>query len=256
MKRDPRNRWSPARVPGLTVAELRREMALAPPRFLAACLEHPEFGEAEAISLLRNRRAPTALLETIAADRRWRRCYEIKALLALHPASTLRLGRKLLPQLHWRELGRVGAAPRLHPVLRRMAEELLAARCEELSTGERVTLARTVPRALFTPLSEGSDPRVISSLLWNPRLLEGDAAAIAGRSRLGPEGLRRVADHPRWSRNRAVRLALAENPRTPAAVSLRLLTGLSPADLRDLARNAKVPTLVRVGAQRTLDSAR
>jgi hypothetical protein len=52
-----------------------------------------------------------------------------------------------------------------------------------------------------------------------------------------------------------VRLALLSNPRTPVPVALQLVEKLSLRDLRQLIKDDKVPTIVRVGADRRLDRA-
>ena len=65
--------------------------------------------------------------------------------------------------------------------------------------------------------------------------------------------LRRLAEHAEWGGRRDVRLALATNPRTPVPQALRLVDGLGVADLKRLVNDDKVPTIVRIGASRTVE---
>src|SRR2546428_273894 len=136
--------------------------------------------------------------------------------------------------------------------LRRRAEQLLSERCAEMTEGEMVALAHIVGRFLIKALSQSERPRVVSALLGNAHLVEEDVVAIARSSATPPEILRAVARSDRWSSSRAVRLALTRNPATPVPESLRCLGGLLAGDLEALARDARVPKIVRIGAERRL----
>ena len=230
----------------------RPNLAAVPPESLDEALGRPDLQEQELLQLLRNRRATTSQLQRIGARPSWLRSHAVKRGLVQHPRCPLPLGRRLLPHLYWQELAMACEDLRLHPVLRRQAEELLKVRAPELTLGERITLARRATPPVIAVLAEGSDPPVLQSLMGNPRLLEPEAVLIARRERTPVESLGRLARHPRWGACRAVRMALTQNPRTPAQVALELLRRLSPNDLRQVAKDDKVPKLIRIGADRVL----
>jgi hypothetical protein len=204
------------------------------------------------VLLLRNRQATPRLLLKIGRNPGWTRSYEIKKLLVRHPRLPLVLARGLLPHLFWKELAELSSDPRVHPAVRRQAEQLLAIRLEELSLGERVSLARRASRGLIGPLIETGEGPVLRGLLGNNRLVEMEAVRMASCPCKSPDLFRYLAGHPKWSVRRSVRLALLRNPRTPVPVALRLVGELPRRDLRELVRDVKVPKIVRVGADRRL----
>ena len=237
---------------GASVEQLRSHLPTAPPAFLEGALNNPGLGPEEMLSLLRNRQATSQLLLKIGRDPRWTRNYEIKKQLVRHPHLPLVVARNLLPHMFWKELAEAAADARLHPVVRRQAERLLALRLEELSLGERVALARRASRGLIGPLIDMSEGPVLRGLLGNSRLVELEAVRVASCACGQPDLFRQLAGHPKWSVRRSVRLALLRNPRTPVPAALSLVEKLSLRDLRELVKDVKVPRIVRVGADRRL----
>lgn len=234
------------------VGQLREHLASAPPAFLEGALDNPGLGQTELLFLLRNRQATPQILLDIGRDSRWTRSHEVKKQLVRHPRVPLVVARALLPHLFWRELAEVSADARVHPVVRRQAEQLIRIRLEELSLGERISLARQASRGLIGPLIDTREGPVLRGLLGNSRLVETEAVRMAACPCDSPDLFRHLAGHPKWSLRRSVRLALLRNPRTPVAVALRLIGKLPPRDLRELLKDVKVPRIVRVGADRRL----
>ena len=155
-----------------------------------------------------------------------------------------------LSRLPWTALVELTAAPRTNPVLRRDAERILGRRLSELALGERVSLARRAVRALLPSLAAGGEPAVTRALLGNPRLVENDVIEWAGDEEASADVLREIAHHPVWGTRRRVRFALAANPRTPAGTALGVAKTLEPSDLQLLSRDATVPTIIRIAADR------
>jgi hypothetical protein len=236
-----------------TVAELRRYVLTAPEAFLDGAIDNPHLGDEEMPLLLRNRRASATLLTRIGRDRRWTRNSEVRRLLVQHPQVPMGLARTLLSHLFWKDLLEVSVNLRVHPVIRRQAERMLQVRVEDLALGEKITLARRAPRAVIASLIHSDDPRLLRAVLGNVTLIEQDAVTIAKAGRTGDDVLAHVAAHPRWGVRRAVRQALIRNPRTPVPVALRMIGGLTRRDLQELIRDAEVPKIVRVGAERRLE---
>jgi hypothetical protein len=232
--------------------ELRRRLSTAPPAFLDGALGNPSLGLEELLLLLRNRRAPSAVLSRVGQNPVWLRKREVCRLLAQHPLLPLGVARDLLVRLGWKDLLEVAVSPRAHAFVRRQAERLLQVRMEELTAGERVSLARRAPRAVLGSLIHSDDSRVLCSMLGNPALGEPEAVRVAGTRRAGSEVLVALAGHPRWGVRQSVRSALLCNARTPVPVALRLVAELSSRELRRLIADPAVPKIVRVGAERRL----
>jgi hypothetical protein len=101
-------------------------------------------------------------------------------------------------------------------------------------TGYRISLARraiagAVQRLLFDP-----DPRVVRTLLGNPRITEAEVVKLAASRRADPQALEIVARDDRWNARYPVKVALANNPATPVRIALGLLPYLMRQDLRAL----------------------
>jgi hypothetical protein len=232
--------------------ELALHLPDAPPAYLADALDNPALVPDHVAALLRNRGAPGSVLRRVARTSEWTRLYDVKRGLVAHPNTPPAVSRSLIHHLYWRDLSEIAADLRVHPLLRRRAEELLRVRLTEMAQGERIALARRAVRGLIGPLSETGEPRVLRALLGNPRLVEGDAVRIARAAQTPGEILRDLADDARWGERQAVRLALLRNPRTPVHAGLRVLSRLPRPDVRRVHGDAAVPEVVRRAAAHRL----
>jgi hypothetical protein len=232
-------------------ADLRQRLKTAPLSYLQGAIENPSLSEEEVVLLLKNRSAASVLVR-VGRDRRWTKSYEVKKALVHHPKTPATLARSFLPHLYWKDLADAAEDPRVPPAVRKQAEEVLKRRLEELTQGERITLARRASRGVIGALAESSEPRVLKALLGNVRMMEHDALRIASNALAPRDVLRVLADHPAWGLRYTVRLSLIRNSRTPVPVALRLMEGLPHQDLLQLSRDGSVPKIVRVGADRRL----
>jgi hypothetical protein len=122
-----------------------------------------------------------------------------------------------------------------------------------MALGEQISLARRATRALIPQLLEAEEPRVMRSLLANERLIETEATRIASSERASGGLLTYLSTHPRWGSSREVHLALLHNTGTPVPASLGILRRLHKTDLLNLAAEAELPTIVKIGAERELE---
>ncbi|HVO17996.1 MAG TPA: hypothetical protein VMU15_01995 [Anaeromyxobacter sp.] len=129
------------------------------------------------------------------------------------------------------------------------------ARLSKLSLGHKKTMARAQkdPDLLARLAAEGA-PEVVRELLKNPLITEPFAVRIAARRPCRPETLRLLAESRRFRTQPAVAMAIARNPYTEPAVSLKLVGFLGSADLADLARDGAIHPLVRAHCHRLADS--
>jgi hypothetical protein len=206
----------------------------------------------EACRILCARRISAEALGRIASDKRLQASYEVRLRTVLRPELPLASGLPLLGSLRWRDLARVMDDVRLFAPLRARAEQLLGERIDEMTSGEKVTLARLASRVLIRRLRDTYDARVVGALLSNPRAIEEDALRIAKNESSPSTVLAALARSERWAGRHAVRLALAQNPRCPPADALRALRGLPARDLEKISENPSAPRLVRIGAARLL----
>ncbi len=109
--------------------------------------------------------------------------------------------------------------------------------------GFRISLARRPGRRLLDRLLFDPDARVVQTILGNPRLTEADLVKLAASRRASPEVLQIIAQDDRWIARYPVKVALANNPKTPARVVLGLLPYLLHQDLQALAAGSPRPVV-------------
>jgi hypothetical protein len=217
---------------------------------LALVREHAGRLDPPAVRIaLRNPYATAEVVDALASQPRLLSFYEVRRDLAMHPRTPEILAQRLVPGLYWRDLAALGTDTRLHPRLRRQADQLLAARLPELAVGEKVAMARRAGPGLLAQLRHDPSPRVIAALLDNPRLTEDILAPVAhGATTPGPV-LALIAADRRWGVRHGLQVAICRNPGTPLATSLRLLPSLRKSELKAVATDPRLAEAVRQRAR-------
>jgi hypothetical protein len=109
-------------------------------------------------------------------------------------------------------------------------------RIRALSQMEKLLLAVKADRTERALLLQDNDPRVLLSLLRNPRLTVDEVARLAKSSFLNYQVADVIIKTSQWMANLDVRLGLIHNPKTPPAFSLRILPTLPESEVRSIAR--------------------
>lgn len=248
---------SPADAPERAPSDLEIRLREAgSEELLALVREHVASLEAQsARGVLRNPYVTVEIVELIAGQPRLVSFYEVRRELAVCARAPEALALRMIPGLYWRDLVALGADTRLHPRLRRAAEQSLIPRLASLAVGEKISIARRASAGLLAQLRHDPSPRVIAALLDNPRLTEDILAPVAhGAATPGPV-LALIAADRRWGARYALQAALSRNPGTPLSTSLRLLPLLRKAELKAVANDPRVPEPVRGRARVLLGEA-
>ena len=109
-------------------------------------------------------------------------------------------------------------------------------RIRSLSQMEKLLLAVKADRTERALLLQDNDPRVLLSLLRNPRLTVDEVARLAKSSFLTYQIADVIMKTGQWMANLDVRLGLIHNAKTPPAFSLRILPTLPDSEVRSIAR--------------------
>jgi hypothetical protein len=192
--------------------------------------------EDEAVACLENPFAGPKICGAMARTARLTGIYAVTRRLVAHRQTPQAHAVKLVHYLHWVDLLRLSTDVRVPAPVRRAIDGVLMARVSKLTTGEKVASARICGTALIEALIVDPHPRVFEALLPNRRLREDDLLALISSRRASREQLQMIADDPRWSFRRAVRLALVLNPDTPRAAAASQLRHLSKRE-RERVRN-------------------
>jgi len=129
----------------------------------------------------------------------------------------------------------------------------LAQRVMKMSISEKVKLATLGNKEARTILLRDSNKLVCTAAIRSPRITEGEVLAMANNRAANDEVLRIIYTNRDWCKAYAMRLALIKNPRVPAAVSMKMLSTLHEADVKDLARNRNVPAIIQQMAKKATD---
>jgi hypothetical protein len=109
-------------------------------------------------------------------------------------------------------------------------------RVRALSQIEKLLLAVKADRTERALLLQDNDPRVLLSLLRNPRLTVDEVARLAKCSFLNYQVADVIIKTGQWMANLDVRLGLIHNAKTPPAFALRILPTLPESEVRSIAR--------------------
>jgi hypothetical protein len=208
--------------------------------------------EGECLRLLRRADLPAEVLQEVLADRAARKFHAVRRALAAHPGTPRGDALSLVATLFWRDLAGLSADMRVHPAIRRAADQQLLRRLPEMAVAERIDLARVVGRGTLVYLCLDLDPRVLGAVLENRFATEPDILRAAVRNPTEPEILTRIAGHPRWGVRPAVRSAILRNPNLPTPVALSFLTRATLEDLRGLRDSPGSSPLLKACAERVL----
>lgn len=101
---------------------------------------------------------------------------------------------------------------------------------------DKILLAVKADRTERALLLQDNDPRVLLSILRNPRLTVEEVVRLAKSSFLTFQIADVIMKTAQWMANLDVRLALIRNPKTPQAAGLRILPTLPDAEVKAIAR--------------------
>lgn len=141
------------------------------------------------------------------------------------------------------------AAPSAAP---RVPDKALWAQIRDMNVAERVKLALRGNKDARMILLRDTSRLIQRLVLHNPRISEEEILMLAKDRNTDEEILGELAESRDWTKIYGVRIALAENARTPLAKALRLLATLGERDLSRLAKSKGVSNVVAVQARRIL----
>ena len=121
-------------------------------------------------------------------------------------------------------------------LLAKPAAETSWDRIRGLSQTEKILLAVKADRSERALLLQDNDPRVLLSVLRNPRLTVDEVARIAKSSYLTYQIADVIMKAGQWMSSLDVRLGLIQNAKTPPAFALRILPTLPQAEIKAVAR--------------------
>jgi hypothetical protein len=219
---------------------------------LLALLENPAVEEPHVIQMLERLDLSANVLTAIAEKAKWTASEGVRLRLTRHPRTPRRFALALLRQLYLFDLVRLSLLPSTPAEIKRVAEELIVTRVPHLPVGQKLTLARRgTSRVAGALLAEGH-PQAIKLALANAFLTESQILKVLAKPGVPERVVAAIAQHPKWSVQYNVRVALIRNAHTPVPVVLAFLPNLAVRDLKDLATLDGITPHVRKYIQREL----
>jgi hypothetical protein len=223
---------------------------------LEELLRNPFLSEEHLLTLLHRKDLPKELLESVVGNQELIKSQRVKAAVVQHPRTPRLVSLKLMKFLYLFDLVNTAMQPATPAEIKRLAEEQVISRLEQLPLGQQVALARRGTAGVVAALLLQDKTPIIAPALDNPLLTEGALLGVLRRDDLAEEVLEQIAIHPKWSHRYDVRLQLVRHPLTPLGVALGFLPDLKPGDLQVLATDRRMrPTLreyVNAEAERRL----
>lgn len=121
-----------------------------------------------------------------------------------------------------------------------------------LSVTDRIKLAMRGTREQRAVLIRDPNRLVAAAVLSSPKLTDTEVEAFARMANVSEEVLRLIGTNRTWIKNYSVVSALVKNPKTPPAISLRLLPRLVERDLKSLTVDRNVAEPLRLAARKAL----
>ncbi len=113
----------------------------------------------------------------------------------------------------------------------------------------RATIGSAEERAI---LVRDTNRLVAEAAITSPRLQENEVQRIAANRSVSSDVLRRIGESREWMKSYPVKVVLAQNPRLPLALALRILPMLREADLKRIALSRSVAGAVAAAAKREM----
>ena len=110
---------------------------------------------------------------------------------------------------------------------------------------EKIKLAMKGTREQRGQLIRDGNRMVAASVLSSPKLNETEVESYARMSNVSDDVLRLIGNNRSWTKSYLITAALARNPKTPLAISLRLVSRLNQRDLKMITRDRNVQEAVR-----------
>lgn len=132
-------------------------------------------------------------------------------------------------------------------------EEEAQKKLTDMTVSERIKLAWKANKAVRSILIRDTNKMVIAAVLNSGRITEGEAISFTKNRTIDSEVLKHIYDDRDLRKRYEVKVNLANNPKTPQGIAIRILRELRVSDLKQLAKNRNIPGTVAQQAKRLAD---
>ena len=123
-----------------------------------------------------------------------------------------------------------------------------------LGVSEKIKLGMLGNKEARGVLIKDPNKLVSGAVLKNPRITEDEILKLTATKGTSEDLLRQVARDKDWIQNYGIKKSLITNPKTPLAISIRLLASLNERDIADLSKSKNISTVLCTAAKRIVDA--
>ena len=123
---------------------------------------------------------------------------------------------------------------------------------QSMSVSEKLDLARKGNKEARSILMRDSNRLVQLAVIQSPKITEGEVLMIAGNRQIDDEVLKYIANKREWLLNYQIRVALANNPKTPLPHALKQVVFLKERELTLLSKSKSVARALSTAAAQRL----
>jgi hypothetical protein len=120
----------------------------------------------------------------------------------------------------------------------------LATLIGEMSVAQKVRLALVGDANARKILIRDPKKMIALAVLKSPRLTDGEIRVFATNKNLAEEVITQICRRRAWTRDYAIRRALAKNPKTPVGLALAFLRSLNKRDIKSFSKSREVPATI------------
>jgi len=128
----------------------------------------------------------------------------------------------------------------------------LGNRLSKMTVGEKIKLSYLGNKEVRELLIKDTNKMVCAAVVKSGRLTDPEVVRASSNRAISEDVLRLIGQNREWLRKYPVKVALVNNPKTPAGVSMTLIGSLHIKDLKALSGSKNVPSVVANTAKQRL----
>lgn len=196
--------------------------------------------EDSALALLRCTCLSPELIEKLSKSGVASKSRKVKLAIVRHSKAPRYVSLSMLRHLFTFDLMQVALTPAVAGDLKMAAEEVLMKRLENISSGEKLSLAHRASGRVASALLLDAEARIAAAALENARLTEALVTKVLLRNEASPALVLAVCAHPKWSLRREIRITLLRNQHTPARYAIEFARSMPGDVVKEILRNSRL----------------
>jgi len=234
-------------------ANLAERAQTRDPAELLEVASNPALTEEIALALLTRRDLPGNVIEAISRNLALSKNRKVSLAIASHPKTPRHVSLPLARHLYTFELVKIALMPAVPADVKVGVDETIISRLEQISAGERLTLAKQASGRVAGALLLDPEDRVIEAALRNPKMTEAIVIKALNHKKVQPRTVHAICESQTWSVRRDIRLALLRNEHTPLAQAIQCAGGFPDSLVREVLSRSKLQEHIKKYLLASLD---